>query len=521
MEAMLVLVAGLALVLQDADTDGDGLSDIHERGKYLTDPAKAVSDGDGTPDGDWHERREYAYTVRAVLQVMPPCNLREMNDDFQDARVLEERADAIEVEVVLYPLATVHADIAARREWRKADPALEPYLRPGSTANWDAAMRDELLAELKKESIELDALTDREAVERISAWLMKRSAFEEGFTTFAVEFKEGKPCVAAGHEESVARELAKTKRTIEAQWERELFGAGMFRNRVHGACTSTSIYLTSGLRAAGIPTRTVICIPVIDASDPREVALASRLQHHRVRSAVEHAAGVNGASWASHTFNEVFVGGRWRRLNYAKLGQGILDREYLGLMVHVNTFGDLAEAGLAATWGLRAAKGTRDDVFGHSNPYSCLSLSDRFGAHAKVENPPAEGEFAALTVGRAYWYDDPTKNAIVTMRLDDAETAGHLLLHVDEGKDGEGTAAYAAFYRRVGKGFVLRAKGQADVRAAAERGYWVAAGGVREFYVRIPPSEFAKMARGVAYTLVPADARWKVADGVSVTRPQK
>src|SRR5262245_39199441 len=166
---MLALIFALAM----QDTDGDGLLDIHERGKYLTDPARADSDGDGTPDGDWQERREYAYTVRAVLQVMPPCNLREMNDDFQDVRVLEERADVVEVEVVLYPFATVHAEIPGRREWRKADAAMEPYLRPGPTANWDSEMRTELLAELTKESIDLAALTDREAAEKVSAWLLK------------------------------------------------------------------------------------------------------------------------------------------------------------------------------------------------------------------------------------------------------------------------------------------------------------------------------------------------------------
>jgi hypothetical protein len=34
--------------------------------------------------------------------------------------------------------------------------------------------------------------------------------------------------------------------------------------------------------------------------------------------------------WVSHTFDEVFVGGRWRRLNYDRLGQNVLDPQYLG-----------------------------------------------------------------------------------------------------------------------------------------------------------------------------------------------
>ena len=53
----------------EKDTDKDGLSDFHEINKYLTNPAVADSDGDGIPDGDWKERREYQYTIRSVVQV--------------------------------------------------------------------------------------------------------------------------------------------------------------------------------------------------------------------------------------------------------------------------------------------------------------------------------------------------------------------------------------------------------------------------------------------------------------------
>jgi len=38
--------------LQEADTDGDGLSDEKEMGIYATDPANADTDGDGYADGD-------------------------------------------------------------------------------------------------------------------------------------------------------------------------------------------------------------------------------------------------------------------------------------------------------------------------------------------------------------------------------------------------------------------------------------------------------------------------------------
>src|SRR4029079_913088 len=90
----------------DVDTDGDGLSDFEEVHKYFTDPRAADSDGDGVPDGDWEERREYAYTVRTVVRVLPPVTEDVLSDDYQDARVIERTPGHVELEVIHYPLHT-------------------------------------------------------------------------------------------------------------------------------------------------------------------------------------------------------------------------------------------------------------------------------------------------------------------------------------------------------------------------------------------------------------------------------
>ena len=55
--------------------------------KYCTDPESADSDRDGTPDGDWSERREFTYSIRTVVRVMHPTNDEALVDDYQDARV--------------------------------------------------------------------------------------------------------------------------------------------------------------------------------------------------------------------------------------------------------------------------------------------------------------------------------------------------------------------------------------------------------------------------------------------------
>ena len=92
-------------------------------------------------------------------------------------------------------------------------------------------------------------------------------------------------------------------------------------------------------------------------------------------------------------------------LNYATLGQNVLDRTYLGLMVKVHTFNDLSEARLAETWGTRYATGKRTDEFPRNNPYRLLEVSDHFGQYATVPNPPATNEHRSVTIDRVYWPD--------------------------------------------------------------------------------------------------------------------
>lgn len=507
----------------DPDADGDGISDFREVHKHGTDPAAQDSDGDGKPDGEADERREYAYTVRAVMRVLPPIDADSLTDDFQDGRVLRKTADYVEIEVVHYPFGTANDAIAADPDWRKHLAPFRAALAAGTTTNFDAKMQRDLRAALLADGIDQESLTDRDLVLKLSKWLMQRAEFEDSFTTFAAEFARGKPRIAKGLESNVRAELARRGRTLEAQWDRELFGKGMYENRIRGSCTSSAIYLATGLRAAGLPARTVICLPLIDASDPAEVALArERLTHHRVRDVVLRAAAKAGNSWNSHTFNEVVVGGRWRRLNYDRLGQDTLDADSLGLMTHVNTFLDHAEAGLH-TWGLRAAEGGAGDAFGHSNPYSCIDLDDRFGAHSEVSNLPVEAGLRELEIRSAYWFFGPDKVHDVQMTVDGDRDAGHLVVHCDVPQPAPDRDAVKAFWDAAPRGFELVSPGQQEVRAEIVRGYWYDAGsGLADFYLRVEPSEFSRMKRGVPYHLAALDSsselRWRVRAGVSIVR---
>jgi hypothetical protein len=516
----------------DPDSDGDGLSDFHEIHKYRTDPAKRDSAGKGSADGDGQQRREFTYSVRAVIRVMPPYNLAALNDDYQDVRVRAEKKEYVELEVVAYPRNTNAAAIKANPNWKKDYAGMKEYLTPGITTNWDEGMRKELLGELAKDGIEPDKLTDKEVVEQVSRWLFKRSKFRNMFCTFYVGFRNGKPEVLPGMEKAFERDRGDSRWTVQEQLDHELFGKQMFAHKTYGTCTSTAVYQTTVLRALGIPTRMILCIPLADGSDPEQVRLIQEgLTNHRVRSAACLGALSGGSSFASHTFCEVLVGGRWRRLNFRTLGQNILERNYMGLMIHVHTFNDLSEANLAATWGTRYVKGRRDDVFRHSNPYRLMEVSDHFGKYAKIPNPPGDKELTRVTIDKAYWPHSKDSPPEVRAMVNQADAAAgpigapdRFFIHCSEWLEDAGDyLQYKLFMWRADRRLVLRAKGRLDVSCEVSMNFYTHhSRNLCELEVVIPWREYAKMARGVAYTLHPANGKkgyeWRVRDGLTLTR---
>lgn len=376
------------------DTDGDNLPDFQEIHKYLTDPAKKDTDGDGLPDSDWNERREYTYSVRSILRFLPPLDKNALNDDYQDAQVIEETDDYIEVEVIHYPLAAPHESIGENPNWQQDYAGMTEYLMPGVTTNWDAQMKQDLLAELKADGIIIDKLTDKQVVKKVSSWLLEKSRYlDKVFTTYYIYFPNAKPEVYPGLEDAFENEYGRDKEnydwTIDEHLEYELLGKGMFYNKTHGSCTSFAVYLTTALRALGIPTRMIIVTPVVDASNREQFLwVKERITHNKAREIMLAGLRKSSHGFTAHTFNEVYIGKRWHRLNYKKLGQLILDEHCFGLHTHLYTFNDLSEVNLAPTWGLRYGKRVRNAIFKHSNPYSAVTLSDLFGCHSNIPNPP-------------------------------------------------------------------------------------------------------------------------------------
>ena len=110
-----------------------------------------------------HPPKEDTYTITSVLQLLQPVNPADMNDDFQDARVLAQDKDSLTVEVTYYPLRQV--SIGENPNWRKDYAGMTEYLKATPTENWDETMRRDLLAELRQDGIDPDKLTDKQLVE--------------------------------------------------------------------------------------------------------------------------------------------------------------------------------------------------------------------------------------------------------------------------------------------------------------------------------------------------------------------
>jgi len=282
-------------------------------------------------------------------------------------------------------------------------------------------------------------MTDKEVAEKVSRWLDSRSQHRNMFCTHFLHFPNGKPAIFPGLEKAFDKEKGDLSWSAEEQIRHEALGKEMFQRRVYGTCTSAAVAQATVPRALGLPTRFIVTMPLVDASDPQQLKIAEKgLTHHEVKSTVMRGVSASGKSYANHTYLEVFVGNRWRRLNYSTLGQNTLDANYFGLMVHIHTFNDLSEANLAPTWGVRYALGKRDEVFPHSNPYRTIAVEDHFGKYGDLPNPPAK-EHKCLTLTKVYWPDaKDSPEAVRNFRSGSPPESGRLFVHVEEWLDNAG-----------------------------------------------------------------------------------
>jgi hypothetical protein len=349
---------------------GERISDYARAHKYFGDDPK-----------------EFTYTITSVMQFAKPIDVADMTDDYQDAQLIAQDEDSATVEITYYPLNTNREGIVENPKWKRDYAHMTEYLAPTATENWDERMRADLLAELRQDGINPDTLTDLQVVTQVSRWLKRRSRFISAFTIWYVHYPDGRPEVLPLLRPAFDKEKPTPDTTDQQMFDQEVLGRSMFYNRVHGSCTSYAVYLATVLRALGIPSRIVFCVPPVDANDPQQKEmLLSAIHHNAVRATIRH--GLPRGGFANHLFNEAFIGNRWVRVNYDLVGQNTLDDSYLGLLTHILTTDSLSHVPMAETWGRRYAMYPAvSPKLSSKNPYRLLKVTDHFGLRAKIANP--------------------------------------------------------------------------------------------------------------------------------------
>jgi predicted metalloprotease with PDZ domain len=283
-----------------SDTDRDGLSDYDEHCKYRTDPTKKDSDSDGKPDGDWQERREYTYTIRAVCEIRPPSGLQVINDLYQDARPLDRKGsleDAVVVELLLFPFATPHV-YAQPYPKEPVDDALREYVRPTVSMNFSSEMKQHV------GNIVEGADTDVQAIEKMLRWISTETElarYNPHWDYFHIVNDEIVWHGSLGDPEQDKRFLGTN-----------FFADSMFKNKVHGTCSSTAILRGAMFRAAGLPTRLIQTLPLVTRYSEDPQPLADKLRMRAMANGYDWGPGTGGAN---HMYNEVFLNNRWVRVD--------------------------------------------------------------------------------------------------------------------------------------------------------------------------------------------------------------
>jgi hypothetical protein len=333
-----------------SDTDGDSLSDYDEYCKYRTDPTKKDSDGDGKPDGDWQERREYSYTIRALCEIRPPSSLEMINDLYQDARLVSRKAtleDAIVAEVLIFPYATAHVYPQVYPKSSLPD-SLRQYIEPTVAMNFSEEMKQQV------REIIGDAATDVEAIEKMLQWIENETELVRELPHW--EYLHVIDNKIVWHKSFGSPE--QDQRFLETNY----FGDSMFKKKVHGTCSSTAILRGTMFRAAGLPTRLIQTQPLITRYSEDAEPLADRLWMRFMAKGYEWGPGPGGAN---HMYNEVFLNNRWIRVDgFIGTGPFVTDKLFV-------------KAWSAASW---------NNLIEEWNERRCFRALDVSDAHPKHES---------------------------------------------------------------------------------------------------------------------------------------
>jgi predicted metalloprotease with PDZ domain len=311
-----------------SDTDGDGLSDFEEYCKYYTNPLEKDSDDDGISDSGWNERREYAYSIRAVCNIRSPSKLEYLNDIYQDARILNKDANdanTLTVELLLFPFSTPHV-YGQPYTAKCVSGDMKQYLLPTISMNFSPEMQQQV------RKIVGDSATDIDAINHLLHWINNE--------TQLVKYDPHWEYFHVINEEIVWHKSFGNAKEDERFLNTNFLGDSMFKNKVHGTCSSLAILRASMFRAAGLPTRIIQTLPLITYYRGDDKPPTEKLSNRAMANGYEWGPGHGGAN---HMYNEVFLNNRWIRVDYSIEAPPFVDGKLFVKVYDINSFNNLKE----------------------------------------------------------------------------------------------------------------------------------------------------------------------------------
>ncbi|MBU1945731.1 MAG: DUF333 domain-containing protein, partial [Nanoarchaeota archaeon] len=351
------------------DTDNDGLSDYDEYLKYKTSPLMADSDGDGIPDNNWDERREYAYTIKAIGKVAYPYDIATMNDFFQDALIIEEVGGNLTYEAVLYPYAQ---QMIIPEYYPLNLSGMDIYINKSTAINFN----DSTIAGVN--AIVGTFSTDYNATKKLVEWIDENTDYISDSCPETFEYLVTDDNVTKVNDHWCDNYLE--GHTEEELLNDMIYGASMFENRIHGSCGSVSTLTATVLRAANISTRLVQSIPMIPmCNEPIYLGMINNITNSEIRDVIlENLDRWDCSTFTNHFWNEVNINGEWVRVDlYEGSGIGAV-RSWCGPIIKTISFPDWTEVDWANTWGKYPKMSNL-----HTNPYDLLSVSDQYPIHTE------------------------------------------------------------------------------------------------------------------------------------------
>ena len=351
------------------DTDADGLTDYEEHCKYRTDPTLADSDRDGIPDADWDERREYTYSVRVVLDIKPPWNLEAMNNLFQDARLMQHaQSNYQKVEVIVYPYASPVL-LPTPYPSQLTSRSLKKYIKPTCDLNYSPEMQMAIKKILSNETHTLGVIA------RLQHEVGQMKLATPLYAPFVYTYTDhGELVVDQEFFKSMDRKVTETE--IEEALAVNYFGDSMFKRKQHGACVSRARIFATMLRAAGIPARVTMGVPLIYyyKGTGEWEHLIKNLNNEGVTGSFsfEIPTVPSEVPIVGHSQVEVYLNNHWIRLGY-QLNEGPIFAATDIVFVKIIDAVDFAAIDFTKNWS--------PGSWLEERPYRTVRLSDQSATH--------------------------------------------------------------------------------------------------------------------------------------------